>query len=73
MGVAMSGSNSSPPVDGGSGLKGPDKVTALLLAMGKPLADRIIKTFEAGEIRQLARCAATLPVVPEDSDFLARQ
>lgn len=58
-GVKQSGDAARP-------LNGADKVTALLLAMGKPMADRIIKKFEDCEIRQLARCAARLPVIPED-------
>lgn len=44
-------------------LSGAHKVTALLLAMGKPLADRIIKQFDDHEIRTLARTAMELPPV----------
>lgn len=42
-------------------LRGSERVTALLLAMGKPWADRIIKRFEDGEIRAVARSAHDLP------------
>lgn len=44
-------------------MSGAHKVTALLLAMGKPLADRIIKQFEDREIRALARTAMELPSI----------
>lgn len=48
-------------------LQGVDKVTALLLTMGKPLADRIIRQFDNREIRLVARCASTLPTVPQQT------
>lgn len=48
-------------------LEGPQKVTALLLSMGKPLADRIIRNFDDMEIRILARTASTLPTVPSEA------
>jgi flagellar motor switch protein FliG len=47
-------------------LQGVDRVVALLLAMDKPSAHRIIKQFEDREIRALARSAAVLPVVELD-------
>lgn len=49
-----------------SSLDGANKVTALLLTMGKPLADRIIKQFDNREIRLVARCASILPAISED-------
>lgn len=49
-----------------SELKGVDRVVALLLAMDKPSANRIIKQFEDREIRALARSAAVLPAVELD-------
>lgn len=56
---------------GGLELKGAEKVSALLMAMGKPLADRVIKSFDPGELRLLARAAASLPAVtPEIIDTL---
>jgi flagellar motor switch protein FliG len=47
-------------------LDGANKVTALLLTMGKPLADRIIKQFDNREIRLVARCASKLPAISEE-------
>jgi flagellar motor switch protein FliG len=44
-------------------LDGVDKVTALLLAMGKPKADLIIKQLENSDIRALTRAALELPEV----------
>lgn len=44
-------------------LRGIHKVTALLLAMGKPLADRIIRQLDDRDIRALARSASELPPV----------
>jgi flagellar motor switch protein FliG len=41
-------------------LSGREKVAALLLAMGKPLASRVLKYFDEEEIRALARAAAEL-------------
>ncbi len=49
-----------------SSLDGADKVTVLLLAMGKPLADRIIKKLDNREIRVVARCASKLPTIPKE-------
>src|SRR5260221_9147800 len=45
-------------------LSGPDKVAALLLAMGKPLAGRLLKHFDAVELKQITRSAAELGSVP---------
>jgi flagellar motor switch protein FliG len=45
-------------------LSGREKVAALLLAMGKPLAARILKHFDEEEIKQLAKSAAELGTVP---------
>ncbi|MFA6031939.1 MAG: flagellar motor switch protein FliG [Myxococcota bacterium] len=47
-------------------LRGAGKTAALLLAMGKPLAGRLLKHFDAGEIRQITRSAAELGPVPAD-------
>jgi flagellar motor switch protein FliG len=43
---------------------GADKAAALVLAMGKPLASRMLKHFETDEIRALMRRAAELGKVP---------
>lgn len=47
-------------------MAGAQKVTALLLSMGKPLADRIVKSFDDREIRILAHTASSLPPVPPE-------
>lgn len=44
-------------------LSGRDKAAALLLAMGKPLASRILKHFEEEEIKMVAESAAGLGAV----------
>lgn len=45
-------------------LSGREKAAALLLAMGKPLATRLLKHFDEDEIKDLARSAALLGTVP---------
>jgi flagellar motor switch protein FliG len=45
-------------------LSGREKVAALLLAMGKPLATRLLKHFDEDEIKDLAKSAAELGTVP---------
>ncbi len=44
-------------------LSGRDKAAALLLAMGKPFATRVLKHFEEEEIRSVAESAASLGTV----------
>jgi flagellar motor switch protein FliG len=46
-------------------MTGPDKVAALLLAMGKPLADRVLRHFDENEIKAIARSASMLGTVPK--------
>lgn len=53
-----------PPVPAKRVLSGRDKAAALLLAMGKPLASRILQHFEEDEIKIVAESAATLGAVP---------
>lgn len=48
-------------------LGGVDKAAALMLAMGKPMASRMLKHFESGEIRLLMRRAAELGRVPPEA------
>ncbi|WP_395664874.1 flagellar motor switch protein FliG [Methylocella sp.] len=48
----------------GRTLRGPDRVAALLLAMGKPLASRLLKHFEVDELKLITRSVADLGVVP---------
>ena len=45
-------------------MRGPEKVAALLLAMGKPLASRLLKHFDVGELKQITRSVAELGIVP---------
>ncbi len=45
-------------------LSGPEKVAALLLAMGKPLASRLLKHFDPAELKLITRSAAALGAVP---------
>jgi flagellar motor switch protein FliG len=48
----------------GKKLNGREKAAALLLAMGKPFASRVLKYFEEDEIKAVAESAAKLGVVP---------
>ncbi len=45
-------------------MTGPEKVAALLLAMGKPLASRLLKHFDPSELKIITRSAAALGPVP---------
>jgi flagellar motor switch protein FliG len=45
------------------GIGGPDKVAAILLTMGKPLASRLMKYFQPDEIKLITRSVADLPPV----------
>ena len=56
----------APPAEpaGRKPLSGPEKVAALLLAMGKPLASRLLKHFDQEELRHVTRSIADLGVVP---------
>lgn len=47
-------------------LKGPEKVAALLLVMGKPLASRLLGHFDPAELKAITRSAAQLGAVPID-------
>ena len=47
-------------------LNGPEKVAALLLVMGKPLASRLLGHFEPAELKVITRSAAQLGSVPID-------
>jgi flagellar motor switch protein FliG len=48
----------------GRRLQGPERVAALLLAMGKPLAERLLPHFEPAELKEISRCAVALGRVP---------
>lgn len=47
-------------------LKGAEKVAALLLVMGKPLASRLLGHFDPAELKVITRSAAELQSVPMD-------
>lgn len=57
---------SRPPKSspGGRSLKGPEKVAALLLTMGKPLASQLLKHFDVDELKLVTRSVAELGSVP---------
>jgi flagellar motor switch protein FliG len=44
-------------------LRGPDKVAALLLAMGKPLAGRLLRHFDPDELKLITRSVAGLGTI----------
>lgn len=46
------------------GMQGPDRVAAILLTMGKSLSGRLMKHFDADEIKQITRSATDLKPVP---------
>ncbi len=48
-------------------LRGPDKVAALLLAMGRPLAGRLLKHFDPEELKVITRSVAGLGAIPMHS------
>jgi len=45
-------------------LKGPNKVAALFLAMGKPAAAKLLKHFDADELKLITRSVADLGSIP---------
>ena len=51
-------------VTGKTRLRGAERTAALLLAMGKENADRIVKHFDEEDLKHLARTASTLGRVP---------
>ena len=54
-------------VTGKSRLRGAERTAALLLAMGKENADRIVKHFDEEDLKHLARTASTLGRVPRNA------
>lgn len=46
-------------------LKGSDKAAAILLALGKPAADKLLRHFDQEEITAIARSASKLGVIPK--------
>jgi flagellar motor switch protein FliG len=49
---------------GSGALQGADRVAAVLMAMGKPAASRLMKHFESDEIKLITRAVAELRPVP---------
>jgi flagellar motor switch protein FliG len=55
-------------------LQGPDKVAALLLAMGKPVASQLLKHFDPAELRAITRAASELgPVSTAEMEALVEE
>jgi len=59
--------DSEPPVSAKRIFSGRDKAAALLMAMGKPLAARVLKYFEEEEIKSVAESAANLGTIPRST------
>ena len=77
-GAAMATDDSSSDLNRMQRLSGVEKATILLLAMGKPLADRIVKRFDSDELKRVASSASTLrtverPVLDRIVDDLVKQ
>ena len=53
-----------PPKKPSKSVPGTDRVAALLMVMGKPMAARLMKHFEADEIKKVTRSIADLRSVP---------
>jgi flagellar motor switch protein FliG len=73
--VAAGASGLNTPVKtGGVRLRGPDKVAALLLSMGRPLAGKLLQQFDTEEIRIVTRAAADLrPVTTQELEILIEE
>lgn len=55
-------------------LSGPQKAAAILVAIGRPSASRLLKHFNADDLRKLAGHARTLePISPLDFEHLVKQ
>jgi flagellar motor switch protein FliG len=53
----------SAPVPAPRMLHGPDRAAALLLAMGKPVASRLLKRMDSAELKEIARAASALGTI----------
>lgn len=62
--MALTSEAPPPPERVRKPLSGSEKVAVLLLAMGKPLASRLLKHFDQDELRQVTRSIADLGLVP---------
>jgi flagellar motor switch protein FliG len=70
----MSMTMSFPSAVGRREMSGPEKVAALLLGMGKPLASKLLKHFDATELKLVTRSAAALgPVSMETLEDLVEE
>jgi flagellar motor switch protein FliG len=55
-------------------LDGPDKVAALLLAMGRPIAGKLLVHFAPNELKAVTRAAADLPAIsPADLERIIEE
>ena len=70
----MSASTRARPAASPASLKGSEKVAVLLLALGKTRAAKLLKKFDAEELKQLTRSAADLrPVGMSDLETLVEE
>ena len=53
-------------------LAGPQRAAAILLAMGKPPATRLLKHLEPNELREVTRAAARLGAIPPGELMMLR-
>ncbi len=58
---------SSPSAVGRPEMSGAEKVAALLLGMGRPLASKLLKHFDATELKLVTRSAAALGAIPMET------
>jgi flagellar motor switch protein FliG len=63
----MTGNMEVAPHDGPHLLSGSEKVAALLLALDRDLAQRVLKHFDQAELRKIAKCAAGLGTISANS------
>jgi flagellar motor switch protein FliG len=55
-------------------MQGPERAAALLLAMGKQAAGRLLKRFDSAELKEIARAASSLgSISPGDLEFLVEE
>ncbi|SFJ49319.1 flagellar motor switch protein FliG [Phyllobacterium sp. CL33Tsu] len=70
----MSDQESSEAASAIHDLSGPEKVAALLVAIGRPSASRLLKHFTADDLRSLAGHARKLePITPGDFEELVKE
>jgi flagellar motor switch protein FliG len=61
-------------VPGPRKLHGPDRAAALLLAMGKPAASRLLRRFDTAELKEIARAVSGLgTIAPGDLESLIEE